>query len=282
MNKFNGRTVLITGGSSGIGLALARLFTQNNANVWILARRADQNKRVITELNQITISPDQVIRRIVADVTNLNSMHKAVEFIQRKDQFPDIVINSAGVCHPGDFDELGINIFHWMMNVNYFGTVNVCKAVIPGMKERGFGHIVNISSMAGFLGIVGYAAYSPSKYAVRGFSDVLRAEMKPFGINISHVIPTDTETPQLEYEEQYKPELAKELVGNTGRLSADTVAKIIFKGIQKNRYIITPGMEGTAIYYLVSILGSLVYPVMDLMLARSMKKVEQKKSLSKN
>ena len=174
MKNFNGRTVLITGGSSGIGLALARLFTQNNANVWILARRADQNKKVITELNQITISPDQVIRRIVADVTNLDNMHKAIAFLQHKDQFPDIVINSAGVCHPGHFDELGINIFHWMMNVNYFGTVNVCKAVIPGMKERGFGHIVNISSMAGYLGIVGYTAYSPSKYAVRGFSDVLR------------------------------------------------------------------------------------------------------------
>ena len=195
MKDISGKTVLITGGSSGIGLALAKIFTQNGANVWILARRADMNKKAISELSQISITPGQVIRRIVADVTRSDQMQKAIAYMQQKDQFPDIVINSAGVCHPGEFEELGNNVYHWMMNVNYFGTVNVCKAVIPEMKRRRSGNIVNISSLAGYLGLYGYSAYSPSKFAVHGFSDVIRSELKSFGINVSLVIPTDTETP---------------------------------------------------------------------------------------
>ena len=108
----------------------------------------------------------------------------AVIQVSEKSGPPDLLVNSAGVAHPGYFQELDLNIFHWMMEVNYFGTVYMTKEVIPSMLKRGSGYIVNISSMAGFVGTFGYTAYGGSKFAVRGFSDVLRAEMKIHGIGV--------------------------------------------------------------------------------------------------
>jgi len=82
---------------------------------------------------------------------------------------PDLVINSAGITHPGYVQNLPIEIFQQMIAVNYMGTVNVVKSILGDMIQRGSGVIVNISSVAGFLGVFGYSAYGPSKYAVRGF-----------------------------------------------------------------------------------------------------------------
>ena len=81
---------------------------------------------------------------------------------------PDLVINSAGVAYPGYFQELDLEIFHWLMDVNYFGTLNVIKYLTPDMIQRGSGTFVNISSQAGFVGVFGYSAYGASKYALLG------------------------------------------------------------------------------------------------------------------
>ena len=128
----------------------------------------------------------------------------------------DVLINSAGVVHPGEFTNLDLEKFHWMMNTNFFGTVNTIKLFLPLMQSGA--HIVNISSMAGILGVYGYTAYGASKFAVRGFSDALRSELKMQGIHLSIVFPPDTDTPQLSYENQFKPEITKEIGGTAGSL----------------------------------------------------------------
>ena len=112
------------------------------------------------------------------------------------------------------------------MATNYFGTLHVIKAVTPGMIDRGSGHIVNICSLGGFLGVFGYSAYCASKYAVRGLSDVLRAELRPYGIHFSVVYPPDTDTPQLAYENPFKPPETRAL-GSGKALSAAEVARTI-------------------------------------------------------
>ncbi len=271
-NTFRDKVVLITGGSSGIGLALAKQLAAQGARVWMVARRKDVLVAAQSEVQKVAGQPCEVFS---ADISDAAQAASVVEQVTRAAGLPDLVINSAGVTHPGYVQEIGLDIFHRLMEVNYFGTVYMVKAVLPGMLERGSGHIVNISSGAGFLGVFGYSAYGATKYAVRGFSDVLRAELKAHGIHVSIVFPPDTDTPQLAYEQPFKPPETKALSGTAGVMSADAVASAILKGVRRGKYAILPGMETKVLYHLSNLLGNAVYPIMDGMIKSAQR---QKKS----
>ena len=244
MTPFTGKLALVTGGSSGIGLAIAKQIVQLGGNVAILARRQELLDTALVQMETCRTSSDQQILSIKGDVTHFDSLKAALdEFVAQKG-LPDIVVNSAGVAHPGTFSTLSIDIFHWMMDVNYFGTVNVLKILVPAMQKRRSGKIVNISSVAGFIGVYGYTAYGASKYAVAGFTDALRSELKPYKIQVSIVFPPDTDTPQLEYESKFKPFITKEIAGSAKLMEADVVAKDIVSQLSKGKYIILPGSEG--------------------------------------
>jgi len=188
----------------------------------------------------------------------------------------DGLINSAGVTYPEEFGSIQIDKFRWMMDVNYFGTVHCIMAFLPLMASGSF--IVNISSMAGVIGLYGYSAYGASKFAVRGFSDVLRSELKPKNIHVSIVFPPDTDTPQLEFENKFKPEITKNISGSaTTVLSAQKVSHEIITGIKNRNYVIIPGAESKVLYHLSNILGPLTYKIMDLMVSRAMKQTTHKK-----
>ncbi|MCL4529302.1 MAG: SDR family oxidoreductase [Chloroflexi bacterium] len=267
--SFNGRLALITGGSSGIGLALAKALVQEGARVWLVARR----KNVLEEVfHSSPFSSNHSAGIFSADVSDFRQAQAAVDDVISKAGVPDLLINSAGVTHPGYVQEIPLEIFRQLMDINYFGTVHMVKALLPRMIERGSGHIVNISSAAGFLGVFGYSAYGATKYAVRGFSDVLRAEVKPLGIRVSIVFPPDTDTPQLAYENQFKPFETREISGTAGVLSADQVAKTILNGVRRGKYVITPGTETSVLYRLSGLLGNAVYPIMDGMVAQARRK----------
>jgi 3-dehydrosphinganine reductase len=268
-----GKIVLITGGSSGIGLETARVFVKNGAHVSILARRSEQLENARQSLLASRQSSDQKIGVYSVDVTDqlvVNTFSR--NFVQEMGT-PDFIINSAGIAHPGNVEALDLDIFHKTMDVNFFGMVNIVKAFLPGMINRKSGHIVNLSSMAGVIGVYGYTAYSSSKFAVTGFTDVLRAEMKPKGIKVSLVLPSDTKTPQLDYENQFLPPITRELNNTGGLLSAEQVAASIIKGIERNKYIITTGFEGSLMFWATRLTGNLIYPLMDWMIQQASRKV---------
>jgi len=269
--SFVNQIAFVTGGSSGIGLETAKALAGRGAHVWLMARHQDDLEKALTQVESKRQSPEQKFGFIVGDVSDYDQVCASIERVTKAVGFPDLVINSAGVAGPGYFQELDLEVFHQMMDINYFGTVNVTKAVISKMMARGSGYIVNISSIAGFLGVFGYTAYGASKYAVRGFSDALRAEMKPHGISVSIVFPPDTDTPQLAYDNQFKPAETKALGDNSTVLSAEQVAEAIVRGIVRKRYLILPGLEGSVLYWLSGLVGSAVYPIMDWMIARSQK-----------
>lgn len=272
IKDFSGKLALITGGSSGIGLATACLLASRGANVHILARREEKLVEGLQQIKSCAISEDQSFGILEADVSSEIIVNSITKNLIKKVGLPDLVINSAGVAHPGYVQGMEMKIFHWMMDVNYFGTVHVVKALLPGMMERKSGYIVNISSMAGYLGVFGYTAYSASKYAVRGFSDALRAELKPHGIGVSLVFPPDTDTPQLEYEEKFKPVETKALAASGGKMDPQSVARSILRGVERGRYLIMPGLENKVIYRLSSILSGAVYPIMDWLISSAQKK----------
>jgi 3-dehydrosphinganine reductase len=277
MKSFTDQLVLITGGSSGIGLAIAKQFVSLGANCYLLSRRVEILEHAKKELEQIKLTPEQQIGILSADLVDDISLNNTLSEFASNVGVPDYLINSAGVAHPGEFSELDMSIFKWMMDVNYFGSVNAIKAFVQPMIERGSGHIINISSAAGFMGVYGYTAYGASKYAVRGLSDALRSELKLHGIDVSIVFPPDTQTPQLIYESQYKPEITKIVAGSAGAMSADAVAKTIMRGIEKKKYIITPGFETSLFYSLSNIVGRGIYPIMDFMVKDAVKKINRKK-----
>jgi 3-dehydrosphinganine reductase len=161
-----------------------------------------------------------------------------------------------------------------MMDVNYFGTVNVLKVLVPEMQQRHSGTVVNISSMAGIIGVYGYSAYGASKFAVSGFTDVLRAELKPYDIHVAIVFPPDTDTPQLKYESQFKPFVTKEVAGSASLMAAEAVAKETLKAVARGKYIIIPGSEGKLLFLAQNLLGRAMYPVMDAMVRSAIGKLK--------
>ncbi len=269
---FSGKKVVITGGSSGIGLAAAKRFAQSGADIWLIARDQKKLEKAKSDLDSFKSSMSQKIGISSADVSDEKSALKAYKEAKDALGIPDIIINSAGISRPGYFQELTANLFRSQMDINFFGTLNIILAAINDFIKRGSGHIVNISSIAGYIGVFGYTAYGATKYAVRGFTDTLKAEMKPHGIKVSIVFPPDTDTPQLAYEDQFKPYETKVINGTAGLTSPDRVAGDIVKGIMKNRYMIFTGFDGKFLFWLSGKLGKLLYPMMDMMVKDAINK----------
>jgi 3-dehydrosphinganine reductase len=270
---WNNKVVLITGGSSGIGLAAAKKLAGFGARVWLTARREAVLEAALKEVEAARRDPSQRCGIIPADVTDSEQTRRVIETITKTAGTPDLVINSAGETQPGYIQNLSLEVFERLMMVNYFGTVYVIMAALPGMMERGSGQIINISSMAGYLGVFGYSAYSATKYAVTGFSEVLRAEMKPYGVRVSVAFPPDTDTPQLAYEQPFKPAETKAISGTAKALSPEKVAGAILQQASKGHFLIFPGIDSRLFYLLSSKLPkNLVFAILDQMAESGKKK----------
>ncbi len=272
------KKAIVTGGSRGIGLAIAIELAGRGMDITIIARDSSRINEAISLIKKETVDPLQKVTGLPLDVSKDEEVRVAMKSWIEHNGAPDILINSAGFAHPGKIEDLSMEIYRKNMDVNYFGTVNMVKSILPSMLSRGNGVIVNISSVAGFLGIYGYTAYSGSKFAVTGFSDSLRNELKPRGIHVSVVFPPDTDTDQLAYESQFKPEITKMIAGNAGLLSPKQVAEGIISGIERNRYVITPGFEPTVIYWLQNFLGKATFTILDWMALRAWKKIQTQKT----
>jgi 3-dehydrosphinganine reductase len=280
MENYQGKLALITGGSSGIGLALAKLLARKGASVTILARKPERLEAARKEIEQVGQYPQQSFGTIAVDVSDADQVKIHLDEFISKVGVPDILINSAGVVYPGEFVEYNFDLFQDTLNINLMGAVNITWFVVPRMVERKSGTIVNIGSMLSFLGLYGYTSYCASKYALRGFSDALRIEMKLKGVNVHLVAPADTQTPQLEFESQLKPEVVKELfklVGVSPAMTPEKVAEAILNGIERRQYIILPGMDSKLIYYATHLLAAFVNPIMDFLMAQALKRVNGKK-----
>ena len=191
MTSFDRKHVLITGGSEGIGLALAEQCGRRGAAVSIVARSQSKLDRAAAHLKRLSIE----CATASADVADSDALLTAIAHLEERTAPVDIVVACAGYAIPGYVESQSADEYRREMEVNYLGTVHAVKAVLDGMLERGAGHVVAISSTAGLLGVFGYTAYCPTKYAVRGFADALRAEVAGRGINVSIVYPPDTDTP---------------------------------------------------------------------------------------
>ena len=256
--KFLDRHAIITGGSSGIGKATAKLLAQQGANVSIIARDRAKLDLAKQEIETARANPNQQVLALVADVANQPENEAAIRNAIAQIGSPDILITSAGMAYPGYFAEIPLEIFEQTMAINYFGSLYSVRAVLSAMEERKRGHIVLISSGAGLIGLYGYTAYSPSKFALRGLAESLRGELQPKGIKVSIVYPPDTDTPQLVQENKTKPLETKKITASAKTWTAEGIARAIVRGIEQPTLAIAPGMEMNILHRWHSLLAPLL------------------------
>jgi NAD(P)-dependent dehydrogenase (short-subunit alcohol dehydrogenase family) len=249
MEKFENKLVYITGGSSGIGLDVARQLAQRGADIVLFARNRENLEKALHEIEKNKKRESQKIRCMSLDVQNDDNVRQVMKQAVGEFGIPDILINSAGVGHSDYFENITYGTFDAVIKTNLYGTRNVIASLLPHMKQKG-GVIVITSSLAGLVGIYGYTAYGTSKFALVGFSESLRAELKPHGIRVCIVCPPEVDTPLVIHESKTIPPEARAVKNMGGLLKPEFVARRIIRGIQRKKYMIIPGFLANFMYYL--------------------------------
>jgi 3-dehydrosphinganine reductase len=233
---FKGKNVVIAGGSSGLGLALARRFAAEGATAILIAR--DEEKLELAKKEIIRAGGTAHI--FSTDVTHIEAVTKTFKRIAEEIGPPDMLVNSAGILREGYFDQLSLEIFREVMETNYFGTLHAIQAALPFLIKRR-GRIVNISSVAGLMGVFGYTAYCSSKFALNGLTESLRYEMKPLGVKVHLVCPSEFVSPMtLSLSETRTPENKAHTL-TIPEYDLDTMVRDTVIGIKQERFLIIPG-----------------------------------------
>jgi len=174
------KVVLITGASSGLGKAIANHLHSLGYIVYGTSRKK--------------MKPEEGWNPLVMDVTIRESVNKAVASVLEAQGHIDVLINNAGFGLTGPAEFFTDEEIYRQLDTNFFGTVRVCQAVLPSMRQQKNGTIINISSIGGIAGLPFQSFYSASKFAVEGFSEALMQEVRPFGIRVVLVEPGDFRT----------------------------------------------------------------------------------------
>jgi 3-oxoacyl-[acyl-carrier protein] reductase len=210
--KIEGKYVVITGGSSGIGKAAAQKLTEAGAKVLITGRSEERLKKAA-----------QIIgcQWLVSDVSKPEDVEKVFQWIGTNwENHLDVLINNAGLGEFASVEETPMESYHRVFGVNIFGPIMMVKKAIPIMKAQGTGSIVNIASTSSNYGFANGSAYSASKFALRGFTQSLREEMRKFNIRVFQVNPSEVTTAlgNPEREERLETDF---------KLAADQIAQTI-------------------------------------------------------
>ncbi|WP_199243008.1 SDR family oxidoreductase [Vitiosangium sp. GDMCC 1.1324] len=175
------KVVLVTGASSGIGRACAELLSSQGHTVYGTSRKPSP--------------PSAGHRMLEMDVTRDDSVLRAVATVLEEQGHIDVVVNNAGYALAGPIEETSLEEARHQLDTNFFGVLRVCKAVLPSMRARGSGLIVNVSSLGGVVGLPFQGLYSASKFALEGLTESLRQEVASFGIQVTSLQPGDVRTP---------------------------------------------------------------------------------------
>lgn len=238
------KVVLVTGGSSGIGRAICTQLLQKDVTVYGTSRKVENGE------------VQDGITFVKLDLDNTESIRNAIDYLIEKEGRIDVLVNNAGTGISGAVEDTSLENFQSYFNTQVFGMMTVCKAVIPHMRSRGSGQIINISSIAGEFGLPFRGLYSASKSAVNRLSETLRMELKQWNINVSVVQPGDFKTnindsriivkgghdPKSPYYKAFQAQY-KHISDEVGKgQNPDVIGKLVWKIINskhpKPRYIV--------------------------------------------
>ena len=191
--EIKGKVVIVTGASSGIGEATARQFGREGANVVLAARRVDRLEALAREIDAMGMGAETLV--IAADLSKLEDIQALIDQTLETFGRIDVLVNNAGFGRLDWLENLDPKKdIEAQFDVNVLGVVQTTRQALPIMIKQRSGHIINMCSMAGLVATPTYTIYAASKHAVHGFSEALRREVKPWGIDVSMIYPGGVKT----------------------------------------------------------------------------------------
>ena len=248
---------IITGGSSGIGLEIARLYLARGYRVSLLARRIDLLEEAARLLSAGRSETASRIHVAPVDVVDAAAVEVVIRQAESVHGACDLLVAAAGRVDPAFFDAQTPEIFQAQIDVNFLGVANAVRSVYAGMKARGQGRIMLVSSGAAQIGIPAYAAYCASKAALKGFAEAFRVEARAFGVVVSICYPPDTRTPQYEREMLVRPAEAEAVMGVLQPWEPPVVAERIVRGLDRGAAEVHFGFALT----MLALFGAFIKPV---------------------
>ena len=252
-SNLHGRTVLVTGAGSGIGRETALLSARRGADLVV----CDVDEVGLEETERRARELDRSVFARKVDVADRDQMRAFADAVHAEVGTVDLLVNNAGVGLAARFLDTELEDWDWIVAINVIGVVHGCHFFVPKMVERGTGgHVVNLSSMAGFFATPALNAYTTTKFAVLGFSEALRAELQPHGIGVTAICPGIINTP-ITVSARARgaaddPKVRERLVRMYARRNygPDRVARNILRAVERNRAVAPVAVEAWVAYAL--------------------------------
>lgn len=248
------KTVLITGAGGGFGRHMVRQF------------RAAGAKLIVTDLVNEALSAaedaagDDRVSTVVTDLSTKGGCAALAGHCAERGLVPDILVNNAGIAFAGRADHVPRDKWETLIQLNLLAPMRLCDLFLPGMIERGSGHVVNISSLAGWVGARGMSSYCASKFGLRGFGESLSADLRGTGVYVTNVYPSFSQTPILDspqfgYEQELK--VPPHLISDPAH-----VVERVISGVRRKKLHVFPDKYARAVYYLLRFAPWLL-PILD-------------------
>lgn len=234
LTNFVGAVAVVTGGASGIGLATAHALHARGAHVVLADINSQGLQQAGEQIRQQNSEASDSVLAITTDVTDEAQVQAVMSQAIEKWGRIDLVMTSAGIGRGGPIDTFSAAEMQTIMNINFMGTYYCVRAALPTMRQQGAGHFVFLSSVAGKMGAPFLSAYCATKWAIRGFSSALRAELHGTGIGITTVYPAWVDTPMVHQEDDAMPHLNIQIL-----LTPDQVAAEILQAVEEDRRDLT-------------------------------------------
>ena len=234
MKNLNGKVIALTGAGSGIGRCLAIQLAQHGSHLSL----SDVDEAGLKETKEL-LSKDIVVSTHIVDVADREQVYAWAENTVKDHGHVDCIINNAGVTSIASIEEIRYEDFNWVFNVVFYGVLYGSKAFLPHLKQRSDAHIVNISSVNGFIATPRNGAYACAKHAVKALNQTLQQELRNTSVNVTSVHPGGVKTNIARNARSYdSKEIHQEQIVSFDQIagtSAEKAASIIIKGILKNR-----------------------------------------------
>lgn len=253
MTDLNRALVLITGADGGFGRQMTRQFLAAGSR--LILSDVDES-RLHALLADCRSQSGNIVASIPADLSSEDGCRLLFDEVVRSGAVPDVIVNNAGAAHSGRFDHVPRERWESLMQLNLLAPMRLSYLFLPKLIERGSGHIVNISSIAGWMGSKGLTSYCAAKHGLRGFGEALSGDLEEFGIKVSTVYPFFSRTPILD-SDQFGYEKRRRVPDDMATDPADVVAAII-KGVAKNKPQIFPDSKAMQIHYITRFIPWLV------------------------
>jgi butyryl-CoA dehydrogenase len=277
LKKLQGRVAVITGAGSGIGRALAVNLASHGAQLAL----ADVNAAGLEETRKL-MGAAITARTYVVDVADPSAVENFARSVEKDFGGASLLVNNAGVALYGTFRELALEELEWLIRINFWGVVYGSKFFLPLLERAGDAHIVNVSSVFGLIGPPGQSAYSSSKFAVRGFSECLREELRATGVKVTCVHPAGIATRIAETAragaatrvEEHRQ--ARERFRKVATIPPEEAARAIVRGILANKNRVLIGKDAYRIDFLARLMPSRANAMLSAWLEKRIEKDESR------